>query len=148
MLYWLRSIRLPPLCTYFHGGVEFWGLICDISYLLIETQAISSLTGPRPPRAAYRNSSHILLDWAPAPDMGAYRTLRAGRSPHYNSDRKSMIYICLYSSLQGHQRAIATNTRGLQIRFSFLKVLLRTRGPNLSPFWVPVWCWCWCWCWC
>jgi hypothetical protein len=36
----------------------------------IEAQAISSLIGPRPPRGAYRSSSHILFDWAPALKKG------------------------------------------------------------------------------
>ncbi len=44
------------------------------------------MTGPRPPKGAYRNSSHILLDWAPAPKGGVsklkpHRALRGPRPP-------------------------------------------------------------------
>ena len=38
-----------------------------------DAEGISSLTGPGPRNGAYRNSNHILLDWAPAPDKVAYR---------------------------------------------------------------------------
>ena len=39
-----------------------------------DAEGISSLTGPGPRNGAYRNSNHILLDWAPAPDKVAYRS--------------------------------------------------------------------------
>ena len=94
----------PPGPRY--GGVARHGDVPGPHGDRIETQAISSLTGPRSPKAAYQNSSHIL----PAPDMGPYRTLRDNRSLKYNSSRISMIYICLCLSLPGHQRTIATNT--------------------------------------